>query len=156
MNEVLKHKLIFIETPDAIETSAALENYRRVSEILFQSLHLSLIASILSLAGLRQWSRSVSALRRSRESFRRNRFRSQLRTSSNHVRNPLSSAFETLAIFMLSLLIDKLLPRTVHRISYPQSSIGILEGYLSNQGERFLDVRRYETCCSMCWTCTAR
>ena len=31
MNEVLKYKLIFIETPDAVETSAALENYRRVS-----------------------------------------------------------------------------------------------------------------------------
>lgn len=31
LNEVLKYKLIFIETPDAVETSAALENYRRVS-----------------------------------------------------------------------------------------------------------------------------
>ncbi|GJN94295.1 hypothetical protein Rhopal_007369-T1 [Rhodotorula paludigena] len=29
LNEVLKYKLIFIETPDAVETSAALENYRR-------------------------------------------------------------------------------------------------------------------------------
>ena len=28
LNEVLKHKLIFIETPDAAETSLALENYR--------------------------------------------------------------------------------------------------------------------------------
>ncbi|GAA5958606.1 hypothetical protein JCM3765_006693 [Sporobolomyces pararoseus] len=32
LNEVLKHKLIFIETPDAIETSAALENYRRACD----------------------------------------------------------------------------------------------------------------------------
>lgn len=31
MNEVWKHKLIFVETPDANETSIALENYRRVS-----------------------------------------------------------------------------------------------------------------------------
>ena len=30
LNEALKHKLIFIETPDAAETSVALENYRRV------------------------------------------------------------------------------------------------------------------------------
>lgn len=33
LNEVLKYKLIFIETPDAVETSAALENYRRVSRV---------------------------------------------------------------------------------------------------------------------------
>ncbi|GAA5881963.1 hypothetical protein JCM1840_002981 [Sporobolomyces johnsonii] len=32
LNEVLKHKLIFIETPDAIETSIALENYRRACD----------------------------------------------------------------------------------------------------------------------------
>ena len=30
LNEVWKHKLIFVETPDANETSYALENYRRV------------------------------------------------------------------------------------------------------------------------------
>ena len=32
LNEVWKHKLIFVETPDANETSIALENYRRVSK----------------------------------------------------------------------------------------------------------------------------
>ena len=31
LNDVWKHKLIFVETPDAAETSVALENYRRVS-----------------------------------------------------------------------------------------------------------------------------
>ena len=31
LNEVWKHKLIFVETPDANETSIALENYRRVN-----------------------------------------------------------------------------------------------------------------------------
>ena len=31
LNEVWKHKLIFVETPDAAETSIALENYRKVS-----------------------------------------------------------------------------------------------------------------------------
>jgi hypothetical protein len=31
LNEAWKHKLIFVETPDAAETSIALENYRRVS-----------------------------------------------------------------------------------------------------------------------------
>jgi len=30
LTEVWKHKLIFVETPDANETSIALENYRRV------------------------------------------------------------------------------------------------------------------------------
>lgn len=30
LNEAWKHKLIFIETPDAAETSIALESYRRV------------------------------------------------------------------------------------------------------------------------------
>lgn len=30
LNEALKHKLIFIETPDAVETGVALTNYRRV------------------------------------------------------------------------------------------------------------------------------
>jgi hypothetical protein len=34
LNEVWKHKLIFVETPDANETSIALENYRRVRELL--------------------------------------------------------------------------------------------------------------------------
>lgn len=33
LNEALKHKLVFIETPDAAETSVALENYRRVCRI---------------------------------------------------------------------------------------------------------------------------
>jgi hypothetical protein len=32
LNEVWKNKLIFVETPDANETSIALENYRRVSK----------------------------------------------------------------------------------------------------------------------------
>ena len=40
LNEVWKHKLIFVETPDANETSIALENYRRVRNL----------PSILSLA----------------------------------------------------------------------------------------------------------
>ena len=31
LNEVWKHKLLFVETPDANETSIALENYRRVN-----------------------------------------------------------------------------------------------------------------------------
>lgn len=30
LNEVWKHKLIFVETPDAAETSIALDNYRKV------------------------------------------------------------------------------------------------------------------------------
>lgn len=33
LNEVWKHKLIFVETPDANETSIALENYRRVTKV---------------------------------------------------------------------------------------------------------------------------
>lgn len=33
LNDVWKHKLIFVETPDAAETSVALENYRRVSDV---------------------------------------------------------------------------------------------------------------------------
>jgi hypothetical protein len=32
LNEVWKNKLIFVETPDANETSIALENYRRVGD----------------------------------------------------------------------------------------------------------------------------
>ena len=31
LDDVWKYKLIFVETPDANETSIALENYRRVS-----------------------------------------------------------------------------------------------------------------------------
>ena len=34
LNEVWKNKLIFVETPDANETSIALENYRRVRMLL--------------------------------------------------------------------------------------------------------------------------
>ena len=34
LNEVWKHKLIFVETPDAAETSVALENYRKVSSTM--------------------------------------------------------------------------------------------------------------------------
>jgi len=32
INQVLEHKLLFIETPDSVETSIALENYRRACE----------------------------------------------------------------------------------------------------------------------------
>jgi DNA excision repair protein ERCC-2 len=32
LNEVLKYKLLFIETPDSVETSIALENYRRACD----------------------------------------------------------------------------------------------------------------------------
>lgn len=39
MNEVWKHKLIFVETPDANETSIALENYRRVLHSLGNSMN---------------------------------------------------------------------------------------------------------------------
>ena len=35
LNEVWKNKLIFVETPDANETSIALENYRRVCNLRF-------------------------------------------------------------------------------------------------------------------------
>jgi DNA excision repair protein ERCC-2 len=35
LNEVWKNKLIFVETPDANETSIALENYRRVRSDFF-------------------------------------------------------------------------------------------------------------------------
>ena len=41
LNEVWKHKLIFVETPDANETSIALENYRRV-----HILHYAVVFSI--------------------------------------------------------------------------------------------------------------
>ena len=37
LNEVWKNKLIFVETPDANETSIALENYRRVSRFFLNS-----------------------------------------------------------------------------------------------------------------------
>ena len=39
LNEVWKNKLIFVETPDANETSIALENYRRASRIFLSSFH---------------------------------------------------------------------------------------------------------------------
>lgn len=39
LNEVWKHKLIFVETPDANETSIALENYRRVGLVRVLLLH---------------------------------------------------------------------------------------------------------------------
>jgi len=37
LNEIWKNKLIFVETPDANETSIALENYRRVGRVLLGS-----------------------------------------------------------------------------------------------------------------------
>ena len=40
LNEVWKHKLIFVETPDANETSIALENYRRVRKSQTNSHHI--------------------------------------------------------------------------------------------------------------------
>jgi hypothetical protein len=40
---VWKHKLIFVETPDANETSIALENYRRVGFVGVDVLYLLLI-----------------------------------------------------------------------------------------------------------------
>jgi DNA excision repair protein ERCC-2 len=38
LSEVWKHKLLFVETPDAMETSIALKNYREVSsKVLWMS-----------------------------------------------------------------------------------------------------------------------
>lgn len=34
LNEAWKHKLIFVETPDAAETTLALDNYRKVLDCL--------------------------------------------------------------------------------------------------------------------------
>lgn len=45
LNEVWKNKLIFVETPDANETSIALENYRRVRVACY---HLNLIVGKLN------------------------------------------------------------------------------------------------------------
>lgn len=61
LNEVWKNKLIFVETPDANETSIALENYRRVSAMLNME-HNS--ANIIT--GMRQRARRRSIVRCSR------------------------------------------------------------------------------------------
>lgn len=37
LSEVWKHKLLFVETPDAMETSVALKNFREVSPCGLQS-----------------------------------------------------------------------------------------------------------------------
>ena len=65
LTEVWKHKLIFVETPDANETSIALENYRRVRLVdVFYTLAYPML-------GLRQWSRRRSAVRCEGEGVRR-------------------------------------------------------------------------------------
>lgn len=51
LNEVWKHKLIFVETPDANETSIALENYRRVCHI--SMIGLASVWSYMFISGLR-------------------------------------------------------------------------------------------------------
>jgi DNA excision repair protein ERCC-2 len=74
LNEAWKHKLIFVETPDAAETSIALENYRRVC-YTFRTIALDIRT------GMRQWPRSSLAVCRARQSVGGHRFRSQLRSS---------------------------------------------------------------------------
>lgn len=62
LNEVWKNKLIFVETPDANETSIALENYRRV-----RPLPLLGVANTLSFAyGRRATTAAVPCFSRSR------------------------------------------------------------------------------------------
>lgn len=55
LSEVWKHKLLFVETPDAMETSIALKNYREVS---------SPLPALAHTAGLQQRSWRRPAFRR--------------------------------------------------------------------------------------------
>lgn len=41
MSEVWKHKLLFVETPDAMETSIALKNYREVGLLFMMVMKLT-------------------------------------------------------------------------------------------------------------------
>lgn len=65
LEELLQYKLVFIETPDANETANALENYRAVLKCNL---------------GMRQWTRRCFDICCTRQSQRRCRFRSSLRT----------------------------------------------------------------------------
>ena len=65
LNEVWKHKLIFVETPDANETSIALENYRRVSAFQFQHVGCNILTRLLHVIGMQQRPRCCAAFRRS-------------------------------------------------------------------------------------------
>ena len=84
LDDVWKYKLIFVETPDGNETSIALENYRRVGRSLTTLISMNYAPANLAV-GMQQWSWCSSALRRSRQSLRGNRFRSQLRTGCHYV-----------------------------------------------------------------------
>lgn len=70
LTEVWKNKLIFVETPDANETSIALENYRRVrmEDIGFGE------SMTDERPGMRQWSGSGPAIGRAREGIGGDRF----------------------------------------------------------------------------------
>lgn len=46
LNEAWKHKLIFVETPDAAETSLALSNYRKVSSVKAVCMKQNLISKV--------------------------------------------------------------------------------------------------------------
>ncbi len=87
LNEALKYKLVFVETPDAAETSAALENYRRVSHLLLFVPPVRLVLTVTGrVIGVRQWPRGRLALSRPRQGVRGDRFRPQLRAGCDHVR----------------------------------------------------------------------
>jgi len=104
LNEVWKHKLIFVETPDANETSIALENYRRVSVCP----PLLALTQMLCRPGLRQWARCGPSFSRSRQGVRGNRFRPQLWSRGHHVWvRPVSSLLAPVAdrppVFRISI-----------------------------------------------------
>lgn len=92
LNEVWKNKLIFVETPDALETSHALENYRTVGSVLPLLLEIEQLNRTDASLGLQQRTRSGHALGRTREGLRGDRFRPVRARPSPSLRTQADSA----------------------------------------------------------------
>ena len=142
-----KHKLIFVETPDANETSIALENYRRVRKGLWHGYD----TFKYHLTGLRQWSWRCAFVCCSRQSVRGNWFRPQLRTGCDYVWVCLDLGF---SFFIWTGGSQGSVP--IYWKPNFESSPRIPPWRLSNKRIWIPWVWCYAKCCTMCGTCTER
>lgn len=123
-----KHKLIFIETPDAPETSAALDNYRRVGDAdLFPALELTCL--ILQACDNGRGAVLLSVARGKVSEgidFDHNYGRAVIMFGIPYQVSMPSFVFAT----------PPLTPSTVHGISHPQSSTRVPPRRLPDSRER--------------------
>ena len=126
INQILKHKLLFVETSDITETSMALSNYRLACDNGRGAVFLSVARGKCTDVSLFTWIRLTT----SRESIGRYRFCESLRALCHSFRNPLC----------------------VYWIQGAERAACVLKWKIAHQRGRFSHFRCYENCSTVCRT----